>query len=499
MKTNLFRDFKLPTLGKGLGGGLLTLLLLLAGGCTAYDDSAVWNELHAQAKRIAALEATVNSNISTLQELAAAVQNQRYITDVSAFTAPEPGGYTISFSTGAPLMLWHGAKGETPQIGVKLHTDGRYYWTLNGQWLYDDDDSGEKIPATGDKGEEGEKGDPGITPQLRINALTNEWEVCTNCNGVAGSVYGSWTPLGVKATGLQGPQGDAIFAKNGVDYTTYNDYVEFTLADGATKIQVPKYTVAPEKLGITFDQPAPFGWGITKKVGFTTQGNAASVKVLDVPAGWTVAVTRDGSAGTFTITSPEEDADALEAFVFVSDTAGNVVMRVLKLKADFNFNILQYAASTQLWTIGSQTWSDVIQIPDCDKSDYIDTDTDGNNYPYCRSHTDESGKKRYYYNWKYVSQHAATLCSAPWHVPSSSDYSTLIGVSDVFGLTLANAWGAGGGYAEESNMNEMDTYAYYWSATGYSSGSAYYLRYSSGSLINSTINKYRGMQVRCVK
>ncbi|MDR1342148.1 MAG: DUF4988 domain-containing protein, partial [Prevotellaceae bacterium] len=124
---------------------LLTATLLAVGGCTKYDDSAVWEalykqqlELGAQASRIAALEAAMNHNITVLEGLVDAVQRQRYITDVSAFTAPEPGGYTISFNTGAPLMLWHGAKGETgatPQIGVKLHTDGRYYWTLNGQWL----------------------------------------------------------------------------------------------------------------------------------------------------------------------------------------------------------------------------------------------------------------------------------------------------------------------------------------------------------------------------
>jgi hypothetical protein len=47
----------------------------------------------------------------------------------------------------------------------------------------------------------------------------------------------NWTTTGVKATG---DQGDAIFAKDGVE-NTHEDYVVFTLADGTAKIKLPKY------------------------------------------------------------------------------------------------------------------------------------------------------------------------------------------------------------------------------------------------------------------
>ena len=47
----------------------------------------------------------------------------------------------------------------------------------------------------------GEKGEAGITPQIRINQSSNEWEVSTD-NGQ------SWTSTGVVATGAQGPQGE---------------------------------------------------------------------------------------------------------------------------------------------------------------------------------------------------------------------------------------------------------------------------------------------------
>jgi hypothetical protein len=108
---------------------------------------------------------------------------------------------------------------------------------------------GNKIPVTGNNGTNGQNGtngSNGITPQLRIDNITNYWEVSYD-NGA------NWTSLGIKATGengtngtngtngqngTQGPQGDAIFAANGINNSN-PDYVEFTLADGTTKIRVP--------------------------------------------------------------------------------------------------------------------------------------------------------------------------------------------------------------------------------------------------------------------
>lgn len=48
----------------------------------------------------------------------------------------------------------------------------------------------------------GEKGEDGISPQVRINQLTNYWEISTD-NGT------TWTSTGVKATGEEGKKGDA--------------------------------------------------------------------------------------------------------------------------------------------------------------------------------------------------------------------------------------------------------------------------------------------------
>lgn len=40
-----------------------------------------------------------------------------------------------------------GKDGVTPVVGVKQDTDGIYYWTLNGDWMKDDNSN--KIKAQG--------------------------------------------------------------------------------------------------------------------------------------------------------------------------------------------------------------------------------------------------------------------------------------------------------------------------------------------------------------
>ena len=53
----------------------------------------------------------------------------------------------------------------------------------------------------GNNGKDGENGQDGITPQVRINADTNEWEVSYDKGA-------TWTSLGVKATGEKGGDGN---------------------------------------------------------------------------------------------------------------------------------------------------------------------------------------------------------------------------------------------------------------------------------------------------
>ncbi len=210
-----------------------------------YDDSELRDDIENLESRITAIEEwqkSVNTDIRSLQSLVEALEDKDYVTSV---TPLEDGtGYVISFLKSGNVTIKHGEQGEkgedgtTPVISVKQDSDGKHYWTVNGEWLLD---NGNKMPVTGEKGDKGDKGDKGadaIAPQVRINKDTNLWEISTDGGK-------TWTSTGIKATGdkgntgEQGPQGDAIFAKDGIDYTSDHDNVIFTLVDG-TKITLPR-------------------------------------------------------------------------------------------------------------------------------------------------------------------------------------------------------------------------------------------------------------------
>ncbi len=309
---------------------------LLFSGCMKEDIDELRAQQADNAARIAALEAwqkTVNTNITALQGLVSALETKDFVTGVTPKV--EGGvevGYTITFTKSGPVVIYHGKKGDTgasgltPVIGVKQDTDGKYYWTVQvgsaaADWLRDG--SGNKIPTTGADGKDA------VSPQVRINTTTNEWEISTD-GGV------NWTSTGVKATGATGaqgatgPQGDAIFAANGVDNTNA-DYVEFTLADGTTKICVPKYI----SLGITFTQPAAFVEGEIKTVSYTLQGATPAVMTaINVPAGWKVSF--DKTNKQIKVTAPGEftaDNAGANAVILLSDGGERTVMRTLMLSA----------------------------------------------------------------------------------------------------------------------------------------------------------------------
>ena len=289
---------------------LLTLfaiaLAVVVSSCSKFDDSAIWDKLNEQEqtlndheKRIAALEELckqMNTNINALQTIVEALEKKDYVTNVSPVREDgEIVGYTISFANSDTITIYNGKDGKdgvngqdgqngyTPQIGVMKDTDGIYYWTLDGEWLLDD--NGNKIKAVGEDGRDGQDGTDGtngsngsngqdgqdgedgtdgrdgvdgkdgITPQLKIE--DGYWFISYD-NGA------TWTQLG-RATGEDGKDGadgedgkdgadgeDGKDGQNGADGKDGQDgdsmfqsvsqdenYVYFTLADG-TVIKIAK-------------------------------------------------------------------------------------------------------------------------------------------------------------------------------------------------------------------------------------------------------------------
>ena len=272
-----------------------------------YDDSELRGDIENLEDRITALEEwqkSVNTDIRSLQSLVTALENKDYVT---AVTPLEDGtGYVISFLKSGNVTIKHGERGEqgekgedgtTPVISVKPDTDGKYYWTVNGEWLLD---NGNKMPVTGEKGDKGDKGDK--APQVRINTDTNEWEISTD----GGT---TWASTGVKATGnkgntgAQGEKGDSMFSS--IDNSN-EAYVELTLADGVTKIKLPKYAAfsiafesdevfyaSPTENELTLVLPATLKESDYRSITATiTATNGADVQTRSTGSQWSVTVTK---------------------------------------------------------------------------------------------------------------------------------------------------------------------------------------------------------------
>lgn len=253
-------------------------------GCQ-YDDSALTNRVDNLENRVETLEALcvqLNTNVSSLQTIVSALQNKDYVESVTPIHDKKGNtiGYSIKFSKSGSVEIYHGVDGVngndgyTPVIGVQKDTDGIYYWTIDGEWLTDDENNKIKAVGTdgkdgiqgpqgpqgeqgetgpqgpqgpqgeqgeqgevgpqGPQGEQGANGNDGITPILKIE--NGYWYVSYDNKE-------SWEQLG-KATGEDGESGNSMFS----DVKYDDEYVTFTLADGTTLV-LPMKT----DFDITFD------------------------------------------------------------------------------------------------------------------------------------------------------------------------------------------------------------------------------------------------------
>ena len=335
---------------------ILSIVAICLSSCS-YDDTDLTNRVENLENRVSALEKLckeMNSNISALQTIVEALQNNDYVTSVTPVKENgEVVGYTITFVKSAPITICHGKDGVdgvngvdgkdgyTPVIGVEQDSNGIYYWTLDGEWLTDSE--GNKIKAVGIDGEDGKdgadgsdgkdgqngvdgaNGKDGITPQLKIE---NDYWYISYDNGA------SWTQLG-KATGENGQNGND--GANGIDgtdgdsffqsVTQDEQYVYFTLADG-TKITLPKGAL----LDVVFDASdlVIMSPNTTREIGYTVSSVTESVTVevvssSDIKAK-VVAADASGKSGNIVVTTSAVIDEYSKVIIFVSN-GEKVVMK----------------------------------------------------------------------------------------------------------------------------------------------------------------------------
>ena len=318
------------------------------------------NDLENRVEKLEELCKQMNTNISSLQTLVTALQKQVTITKVEQTT----DGYVIRFSDGQTATI---TNGKAPVISVK-QDGGIYYWTLNGEWLTDDQDNRIKAQgidgtngksaydlavekgysgtldewlaslkgSTGNDGNDGKsayelavekgytgsldewleslKGVNGITPKLKIE--NGRWLLSLNGGE-------TWEDIG-QATG---EDGDSFFKK--VTEDNDQNVVYFTLSDD-TVIAIPKGDNSRFAISFETTDIAILNGGETKTISYTVTEATESTTVKAIAQdGWKVKVEPTSvSAGTITITAPDPIVES-EILVFANDGSYRTVMVAL--------------------------------------------------------------------------------------------------------------------------------------------------------------------------
>lgn len=335
---------------------ILICLSVLLPSCR-YDDTLIWEELKKQEQRIAELEElckTLNTNISALQVMVSALEDNDFVTSVVPVKVENVViGYTISFSKSGDVTIYHGADGTdgsdgadgyTPVIGLKAADDGVYYWTLDGEWLLDEE--GNRIKASsvdgsdgadgadGEDGTDGTDGEDGITPRLKID--NGYWYVSYD----AGT---TWILVG-RATGEDGKDGNMVFS----DIVVEEEYVTLTLADSVTEIVLPRKMTA---FDIVFEGGSSVrcGAGETVEIPYVLTYGSDDVQIklfpdsdLDV-----VMEKTDLVSGKVKVTAPDPFMEDAEVTLLISDGAEKTIMRTLNLSLDYDESyIIRYESNT---------------------------------------------------------------------------------------------------------------------------------------------------------
>ena len=114
--------------------------------CSCYDDTKVWEELHNHDQRISAMEslcAEINANLQSLEVIISSIAERDYVTNVAPIIEDgQEVGYVISFYQNHDIKIYFGADEEgmdAPSVGIKADENGVYYWTIDNDWLLDDE------------------------------------------------------------------------------------------------------------------------------------------------------------------------------------------------------------------------------------------------------------------------------------------------------------------------------------------------------------------------
>ena len=553
---------------------LLSVTLCVFSAC--HND--IWDAIDGLDSRVTKLEELckeMNTNITSLQTIVDVLQSNDFITSVVEIKKDgEVVGYTITFGKHDPITIYHGQDGQdgadgkdgqngqdgqngadgkdgiTPVIGVAQDTDGVYYWTLNGEWLLDD--NGNKLPVSGkdgqngtngsngqdgtdgkdgQDGEDGQDGKDGITPQLKIEE--GYWYISYD-NGA------TWTQLG-KATGEDGKDGkdgangaDGKDGQNGADgkdgqdgdsmfqsVTQDDNYVYFTLADG-TVIKIAKGTSNNQSndefiFTITYDPNGGEG-GMKKDTiyyGYSTQIKACSfIKENSYFIEWNTDPYGKGAPYQVGFTLSVDRNITLYAIWsngirYGIDLGLSVLWAPINIGADSPEESGDYFAwgevepkdiyywSTYKWSAG--TGSNITKYA-------TGIYNDNRDYMTMLEQSDDAATFNWGESWRIPTSaewnELCENCIWTWTSQNSVKGYKVTSKNNGNSIFLPAAGIRGGSYEVQSALQNVGKEGNYWSNSlnddGYNSHTAHAISFSSNSAILSTNIRYAGLSIRPV-
>lgn len=264
----------------------LSAALFTIQACVSHEEDA--EQLRSSMMEIQERVNRANNSILVLKSLVSAINANDYITDIQDL---QEKGYLISFLHRDALVIYNGINGKDgtdgidgkdgkdghngesaeygkdgkdgkdgkngkdggiPNLGTRMDTDGRWYWTIDGVWVKDD--NGRKMPVDGIDGS---------FPTMRISG--GMWQISYDGGN-------TWATLGEAAGNI-----DSIFSR--ISYSN-PDYVLFYLRDGGT-IRVPRFTsfelsFAQEKFHLDENSTQVIGFGIRGGISNTVNNTVFS-------------------------------------------------------------------------------------------------------------------------------------------------------------------------------------------------------------------------------
>lgn len=276
---------------------MLGAMLVLLASCTKDLKNQI-NELDKRLTDVENLVASMNTQLTKLQEL---IDGKLFITGVED---KEDGSHVVSFvnSRGelSTITIYDGQDGMTPDISVKQAPDGKWYWTVNGEWLYDA--QGDKVPVTGERG---------VSPSIKIE--DGKWYVSYD-NGITYIECGQAT----------GDPGDQFFKE--VKLSSDGKYAYITLMDG-TVLTLEVY----KEFGIAISVESAFiSTGQTKQFAYVITGADKNTELEVLAKGnWDAEVKAIDESNGFIVVSAPAEASTGKVVLLLSDGAGKTIMRTL--------------------------------------------------------------------------------------------------------------------------------------------------------------------------